>query len=126
MTLPQVHAEGATEAHPKQAACSVQAQAIGCQGGNALPDAEHPADMERQQKAGQPMKAPPSKCLHLVSKPPIWHEQRLTWYLDFKGRVKQKSNHNFQLVLDERRDDIILQVHVAVRLFHLWLAASAL
>jgi hypothetical protein len=38
------------------------------------------------------------KPLILQSMPPLWNEQRKSWCLDFKGRVKEASDKNFQLV----------------------------
>jgi hypothetical protein len=38
------------------------------------------------------------KPLILQNKAPLWNEQSKSWCLDFKGRVKEASDKNFQLV----------------------------
>jgi tubby and related proteins len=48
--------------------------------------------------------------LKLINKQPIWNEELKAFVLNFNKRAKQPSVKNFQLVLEENLDEVVLQL----------------
>ncbi len=49
------------------------------------------------------------KTYKLVNKPPVWNDQVRKYILNFNGRVEVASVKNFQLVLTQDPDSLVLQ-----------------